>query len=283
VTRSRTRGFTLVELLISLALLGILLTAVVSINIGTSQSAAALQVRNDLSPELQITQTYMAGKLGQAAYIFPNGSNVQMSATGFTSQSPSGSQNWRIGTDPIIAFVLPPKTVQTGSCIPSNIANATTYCYAFYAFYAIKRSTYVGTATVPGVTGADNPGTNPANDPTAWVLMEYRGYYSDPASYPGYSFPYNTTAIPTGNRGRLLMDYLAPYSPSPSTQLFVTNVNSAQTLPASQVAGVATVTMNLVALQVVANQTIRIPTSSSTAFSTVTVYPRNVGKPQLSN
>ncbi|WP_407539673.1 prepilin-type N-terminal cleavage/methylation domain-containing protein [Deinococcus radiomollis] len=55
----RQGGFTLVELLISLGILGLLLAAVVSVNVGTSRSAAGLQTRNDLQPELQIVQNYI--------------------------------------------------------------------------------------------------------------------------------------------------------------------------------------------------------------------------------
>jgi len=280
VRRAAEQGFTLVELLISLALLGIVLTAVVSINIGTSQSAAALQVRNDLTPELQIAQSYMVGKLGQAAYVFPTGT-IQLSANGKTTLSPSGSQNWRIGTDPIVAFVLPPKIVTPGGCASNALTNPSTYCYAFYAFYAMKRSDYVGTSTTTGITGADNPGKNPANDATAWVLMEYRSYYSNTANSVNTGFSVATTNIVTGNQGRLLMDYLIPYGASPATQLF--SQAGAPVGIANQQAGVTTVTMNLAASQLVGSQTVRVPTSSATAFTSVTVYPRNVGKPMLDN
>lgn len=278
--RAAEQGFTLVELLISLALLGIVLTAVVSINIGTSQSAAALQVRNDLTPELQIAQSYMAGKLGQAAYVFPVGANIQMTAAANTAVSPSGSSNFKVGTDPVLAFVLPPKIVATTSATKCSAVAATLksdYCYMFYAFYAMKRSNYIS-----AVSGADDSGANPANDSTAWVLMEYRGAYSDlNASYLATGFSQFLTEIPTGNRGRLLMDYLVPYPTTSTLPLFSTNVT--QTPPGSQQAGVATVTMNLAASQLVGSQTVRVPTSSATAFTTVTVYPRNVGKPILNN
>ena len=97
----RQGGFTLVELLISLGILGLLLAAVVSVNVGTSRSAAGLQTRNDLQPELQIVQNYMASKLAQAAYVFPIGANIQMASTGDTTKNyATGNYNWQVGTHP---------------------------------------------------------------------------------------------------------------------------------------------------------------------------------------
>ena len=278
--RVHQNGFTLVELLISLGILGLLLAAVVSVNIGTSRSAAGLQARNDLQPELQLTQNYMASKLAQASYIFQPGANIQMTSTGDTTKNyangPTGNYNWVVGTDPIIAFIVPPKTVTAGGCVAGAAATpstASTYCYAFYAFYTMNRANYLA-----AVTGADDPGTNVANDATAAVLMEYRGYYSSIASYGGSSYSTSAIDIPTGNRGRLLMDFVAPSSAT--FPLFSTN---APANPASQAPGVTTVTMNLAALQSVAQQIIRVPAGTTTTYSTLTVYPRNVGKTQLSN
>lgn len=265
-------GFTLVELLISLALLGILLTAVVTINIGTSRSAAALQARNDMLPELQITQNYMAGKLREAAYVFPVGSNIQLTATGTTTRNAAtGNYNWQVGTHPIIAFILPPRVVVPGGCATATASTIADYCYAFYAFYALNRGDYVA-----AVTGADDPGDNSANDATAMVLMEYRGYYSSASLNTNVGYLPNTTAIPTGNRGRMLMDYLSPYPSTSALPLF----SQATT---SQQAGVTTVTLNLAALQSVAGQSVRIPSSDGSTFNSLTVYPRNVGKPSVSN
>jgi prepilin-type N-terminal cleavage/methylation domain-containing protein len=276
-------GFTLIELLISLAILGLLLAAVVSISIGTTRSASALQARNELQSELQITRNYMASKLSQAAYVFPNGSNVQMSALGNTSVSPSGSQNWRVGTDPIVAFIIPPTVVQPGRCASSIASTAANFCYAFYAFYAMKRSDYLA-----AVVGANDPGVNAANDATAWVLVEYCAYYSPSATNfasafsptnPLTGFSAAATDIPTGNAGRLLMDYL-----DPGTGLATLFVNTAPPSGglAAQTPGSTTVTMRLAALQNVVGRLTRLPSSNPATFDSLTVYPRNAGK-TLSN
>ena len=272
-----SHGFTLIELLISLALVGILLTAVVYLNISTSRSAAALQTRNDLLPELQIAQNYMANKLKEASYIFPNPSYVQMSAAGGTSVSPSGSANWQIPTDPIVAFIVPPKTVIPGRCATEGAitnGDVAQYCYAFYAFYAMTRSAYLA-----AVSGADRPNSDPVNDAISWVLVEYRGYYSSASLNTNSGFLWGSSSIPTSNRGRLLMDYLPPYTGT--TKLFTVAGTTANYL--TETAGVTTVTINLASQQSVAGQIVRLPNSDTTKFTPLTVYPRNVGKPQLNN
>ena len=272
-SRRHVQAFTLIELLIALLLVGIILAAVVYVNIETVRASASLQARNQLLPELQMAQNYMAGKLKQAAYIFPNGSNIQMSVSGATTAKPPGGSagsiyNWVVGTDPIIAFVLPPKTATSGNCATATTMTASNFCYAFYAFYAMKRDAFVAATSF-----ADDPGTNGANDASSWVLVEYRAYYNTAGFLP------STTSIPTGNTGQLLMDFL-PAQYAGVTKLFTTNAAAAA---ANQFAGSTTVTINLAALQNVASQVVRLPSNLATDFNTLVVYPSNVGKPQLAN
>ena len=261
--RRRDVGFTLIELLVAMALLGVLLTAVVAFNISTSRSAAALQARNELLPELQNVQNYMASKLKQAVYVFPTGTVVNM-GSGYSTTNPSGGNSWTIGTDPIVAFILPPSAPASGQCASSPGPET---CYAFYAFYAMKRSTLVAKAA-----GANNPGADAGNDGSAWVLMEYRANYAPPG--------FNPAVITRGLTGRLLMDDLAPTTQTgtdDARQLF-TQVDGAQT------PGVTAVTLQLGARRSVAGQSVRVPVPTPAASrDTLTVYPRNVGKPAVPN
>ena len=286
-SRRHVQAFTLIELLIALVLVGIILAAVVYVNMETVRASASLQARNQLLPELQVTQNYMASKLRQAAYIFPNGSNIQMSVSGATTAKPPGGStgsayNWKVGIDPIIAFVLPPKTVTSGNCATATATTASNFCYAFYAFYAMKRDAFVAATSF-----ADDPGTDAANDASSWVLVEYRAYYSPSAtnfasgfspasSLNGYST--STTNIPTGNTGQLLMDFLPSQYNTGMIKLFTTNVASVTQAP-----GTATVTVNLAAFQNVSSQVVRLPGNLTTDFNTLVVYPSNVGKTPLPN
>ena len=282
-----TAGLTLIELLVGLALIGIVLATLLSLTIGTARPSATLQARNDLLPELQTAQNYMAGKLREAVYIFPAGLSFSLAGSGNTLKSPSGSYNWTIGTDPMVAFIVPPRSVVSptsttlGGCASGSDNDK--YCYAFYAFYAIKRADLVNP------TGADsrtnNPGPDASNDANAWVLMEYRGYYTTSVlGYTASGYSTTLTNIPGattngGSSGRLLMDYLQP----------MTGTIPLFTAPSTgpQVAGQTNMKMNLAARQAAPGQIVRLPNNllntDPAAFNTLTVYPRNVGKPQLLN
>ena len=274
-TSSGQDGFTLVELLIALALLSLILTAVVSLNIGTSRAAALLQARNDLLPESQIAQNYMASKLRQATYVFPNGSAFTLNGTSTTTRDPSGSALWTVGSDPVVAFIVPPRMVSTGQCLAAtaaaNTANQDTYCYAFYSFYGTMRNNITSSA------GLENPGADAANDSTSWVLMEYRSYYAA-GNAGGYTTPaVAVAAIPTGGVGHLLMDYLKPTTETGTDVLFNCPAATGNVM---QVAGTTNVTMNLAAYRSVAGQPLNLP---STGRYALTVYPRNLGATQTSN
>ncbi|WP_424949744.1 prepilin-type N-terminal cleavage/methylation domain-containing protein [Deinococcus sp.] len=274
----RLQAFTLIELLIALALLGIILAAVVYVNIGTVRASATLQARNEMLADSQMAQNYMASKLKQAAYVYVQGASVVMATSGKTTLNPNGSYKWVIGTDPIVAFIMPPKsgindpTATTSAC-PDTVTPATIdndNCYYFYAFYAIKRSDLV--ADTGALTRTNNPGVDGLNDPTSWVIMEYRGRYQGTG--------YTLTGFTPGNTGRLLLDYVAPVA-APA-QLFVTPAP----VVGPQPVGTTSVTISLAVQRNVAGQIVQLPgvsTDTPTGRYTQTIYPRNVGLAPLSN
>ena len=104
------QGLTLVELLVGLALAGVVTSALLSLNISTSQTSSLLNSRNDLLAETQLAQNYVAAKLREAAYVFPTGTALTLSATNsYSTQKPGGTTSaWTVGTDPIVAVILPP-------------------------------------------------------------------------------------------------------------------------------------------------------------------------------
>lgn len=180
----KTAGFTLLELLVALGLVGIVMAAVLTLNLRTSNATSALQVRSDLTSETQIAQNYIAGKLRNAVYIYPYQSSAAvgffaLASSGYSTFNPNssptaragfngtGNYNWRFGSgdgnDPFIAFIVPPQatanSIDVGDCTAATTDTARAQsCYAFYAYYAVPRSLLVsgggsGTGSTP--TGAN--------------------------------------------------------------------------------------------------------------------------------
>ena len=257
------KGFTLLETLVGLALLGIILSAVFQVMQRSTVATSQLDTRNDLLGETQLAQNYMVAKLREAAFAFPPSTvasipaNITLNSTGYTMYNPAtGNYNWRLGTDPVIAFVVPPKNVTPGACDASTAATRPDNCYAFYAFYAIPRSQM--TVGVPGkgtATGTNALTPSPQNDERAWVLMEYRAYYKT----AGYSVARNN--IPSDGNAFALLDFVLP-------------ATSTEPLFAYDGSTVSMVTLNLATQQLIGANTVRVPGAGR---YTVRVYPRNLG------
>ncbi|WP_309569802.1 prepilin-type N-terminal cleavage/methylation domain-containing protein, partial [Deinococcus sp.] len=89
-------GFTLIEMLVAMAL-GLVILAIASdLLISSSRTASDLQGRNDLLQESQIAQNYIVAQLREAVYVFPDGSDVNLGAA-VTTARPGGSA-WRVGS-----------------------------------------------------------------------------------------------------------------------------------------------------------------------------------------
>lgn len=289
------QGFTLLELLVALGLIGIVMTAVLTLNVRTGSATSALQARAELTSETQIAQNYIAGKLRNAVYVYPYGTSAavsyfQMASTGYSTFNPSaraglagsGNYNWRYGSgsgsDPFIAFILPPQAtgnaLSAGDCAAASTDTLRARnCYSFYAYYAVPRTLLV-TGKTSSSTGIDAPdGANrlsadPANDANVWVLMEYRSYFRT----AGYSTS-TSSGFTTGGMGRIVLDYVQPAAQSGTDKLFVGAEGTAST-------PVTSITINLAAQRQVGGQTVMVPARGRYSL---TVYPRSIGSVQLNN
>ena len=193
------KGFTLIEILVALAVMAVLLLAFTRFFGGTLTSASSLQVQNELLGEGEIAHQLIASRVKEAWYIFPKGSTLTLTSSGWTaSNSIDGGHQWTVG-DHFLALILPPKTDGT-KCSEDNAG-----CFRFFAYYPQKRSWYV---THAGAAEALDP--DPLNDGKVWVLMEYRAYYRGgcPVTGSGQPDPGNTGY--RGKRARLLVDYVQP-------------------------------------------------------------------------
>lgn len=243
--------------------MGVLLVAVFSVNISSTRASFDLQARNELVPEVQIAQNYMLSKLREATYIYPYGTVLNLGTSASVKNPSSGSGSWTVGTDPIVAVVLPPRTLAATCALTSTIDN----CYTFYAYFPVKRSDLVS-ATDLGSLG--RPVADPLNDGSAWVLMEYRrtlGTQIPTSSAVAFGAP------ATDTKATVVLDYLQPVPlPQSGTNVLFSQSNDAM----PQLPGITSITLNLASRRIFQGRTLNVPGADR---YTVTVYPRNINKP----
>lgn len=255
---SKTSGLTLVELLIGMLILGVLLAAINNVFSSSLGAASDVQARSELVSDAQIAEQIIAGRLKEAWYVFPPGTTLRMTSSGPTAQNPvTNSYDWTVNTHPIVAMILPPRS----TALPCSSGNL--YCYAFYAYYPVKRSGVAG-------TGAEKLNADSANDTSAWVMMEYLGYYSSSGAPSTLA-----TAIPTGNSGNVLSDYVQPTTATtPNYSMF--QYETALVPPSTTATYVSAVTINLRVARQARGRTLQLPPSGG--FYSVTASPRNPNK-----
>jgi len=193
------KGFTLIEILVALAVMSVLMLAFVRFFGGTLQASAHLQLQNELLSEAQIAHRLIASRIKEAWYIYPKGTKLTLTNSGWTARNTlSVGYQWTVGEN-FLAMILPPRKDGI-TCSTSNDG-----CFRFFAYFPHKRSWYVTHANVAEALDPDS-----LNDPKVWVLMEYRAYYrrNCPVTDDGYPDPSNTGY--RGKRGRLLVDYVQP-------------------------------------------------------------------------
>ncbi|KEF33276.1 hypothetical protein RDMS_13490 [Deinococcus sp. RL] len=250
----RQAGLTLVELLVGMALMGIVLAALVAYFSQSGRVSAQSSTRAELQQEVLNAQQLIAGKLKEAWYVYPPGQTIAMTTSNLTKRPTGAGHTWTVGTDPIVAMVLPPET-------PGG-------AYRFLAYYPVQRALWVsGTAT----ESWRNPGPDSANENT-WVLAEYRGSIAPGA---GGAPPATPPSVPTGNTANLLADYIAP---TIQTTGFTTPSNTYTMFTYGQDADgtVRSVTLNLAVARQSGGTLMRLPGPTGT-YST-TVFPANIGR-----
>lgn len=265
-TARQTAAFTLIELLVAVGLALIILFAASSLLISSSRSSSDLQVRNDLLQEQQIAQNYLIANVREAAYVYPQGTSLNL-GSGVTTRRPGGGA-WVVGsaTAPILAIVKAPELPVSG-CSSSNDRA----CYKFKAYYPVVRSTWVG-----GLSAAsqNNPGADPSNE-TSWLLVEYTKNLVQTTPPTVTQLTALAPGGLDGESGKLLLDYVQPA---------VTGLPPLFEVPAAgpQAAGQTRVTVNLSVSRAASGKVVAVPTRASTDPATwtqpVLIAPRNVGR-----
>lgn len=275
MNRQTQAGFTLLELLVGMALMGIVLAALFSVFTQGSQVSAQSSSRAELQQEVLNTQQLIAGKLREAWYVYPPGQTLAFTSTNApTARNPvTLNQNWIVGTHPVVAMILPPRMTSP----PATPCSATNpeRCYRFVAYYPVLRSVWVtGTAA----SSWRNPGDD-ANNANTWILAEYRA--NMPVTFLPTAVPSTPPTVPSAGESNILADYLAPTIATPG---FTTASNTytmftymaADGTAASASKPVAGITLNLAATRKTSGTTLRLP--NATDEYTISVYPTNLGK-----
>lgn len=210
---SNHRGFTLIEVLVSLSILGVIITVLFQTIGSTTAISNSTNSSNDLIREGQIAQQVLNARIKEACYIYKAGDIITLAASGLTTKNdfsaPKG-YDWKINTHPMIAMILPPA--------PNDSDDVNQVKWRFFAYYAIPRSQYISQYTT-GVANAANPGADSMNDTSVWMLMEYRRGIdvSSATDFPSKKcadlatnskFAYKSLA------GNILTDYILPVSTS---------------------------------------------------------------------
>lgn len=158
----RRAGFTLLEVLLSLSLLGVIMVSTFNFIDSTTTVASGNNSSNELVREGQIGQQVISARIKEACYLFPEPQNLVLTVAGWTSENFfTNSQIWTVNTDPFVAMILPPA--------PGSPATT----YRFVAYYAIPRSEYIARAT-----GANDPGADARNDANTWVIVQYKAEFT---------------------------------------------------------------------------------------------------------
>ncbi|WP_457636968.1 PulJ/GspJ family protein [Oceanithermus sp.] len=210
-------GFTLLEVLISLLIFGVISLAFIRIFSTTLDATSRITDRNELLLEAEIAEQIIASRVKLAWEVFPSGTSIYINDGATTRNYLAGSNTWVVGTDPILALVLPPREPgKTGLCSASN----PDYCFRFFAYYAFRRSDYLS-AVSP--TSAEALFPDSQNGDT-WVIMEFRRTLTD-ITDPANITPPNGDSIYSGAKGRLLVEYVQPEQVSPTYTLFTVNAD----------------------------------------------------------
>ncbi|WP_457629880.1 type IV pilus modification PilV family protein [Oceanithermus sp.] len=255
VGRAGTGGFSLIEVLTSLLILGIISLAFIRIFSTTLDATGRINDRNTLLHEAQLAEQIIASRVKLAWEVFPPGTSIRINNGATTRNHLAGSNTWVVGSDPMLALVLPPKKPgYTERCDTSN----PDFCFRFFAYYAFRRSDYLS-AVSP--TSAEALFPDSQNDDT-WVIMEFRRVLTN-VTDPSTIAPPNGDSIYAGVKGRLLVEYVQPETDSPAYSLFTVNPDKS-------------VDVALRMIRHTSKRDYRAPKASEPPL-TIRVVPRNLG------
>lgn len=265
--RGSTAGFTLVEVLVALAVTATLLALLGNFLVGSTRAVSVADVRNEALNDVTLAQQLIASRVRQAWWVAPpgspTGSTINLGAAPINLATPALGQNPRTGTGQwtvpsgalttdtthqVLMMILPPEPGVTQ--------------YRLYMYYPVLRSVLVGAYPVGS---AERPLDDPANA-GSWVLMQLRADLGTarPTLVPGV-VNLNTAGLTfSGVTVSPLMEYQRPLATG-QPLLFAYGLSGG---------AVQSVSINLQVSRNLRGQELRQPGDPLA----LTVYPRNLGR-----
>jgi prepilin-type N-terminal cleavage/methylation domain-containing protein len=215
--RTTQQGFTILELVISMAIFGVIVLAISQIFASSTKITTFVTNQTVLQQELRNAGNIIVDELQRAIYVYPpcgvyssaadpdlkagclakdfpalaasqditkmyvGFSLLDIFSTGTRGQKPDGKYNWLVGDAdyPILAMISAPSK----PWLPCSKTGEKGGCYAFVAYFAVKRKQVTrGTDTTASYEKFDAN----SNNENQWVIMEYRRNLDEYINYWKY-------------------------------------------------------------------------------------------------
>jgi len=202
------KGLSIMEILVALFMASILFTVAARAVSSGGKGLATILSHSELLEDTRYAGEIIHSNLQNSVYVYPPQTELTLNTNAeYHTRNPRTSSNkWLIGTDPIIAMIVAPKT--TATTCPTD-PNA---CLSFFAYYTVKRSE-VTSATGLRYTGGALP--EDSNNPDALMIFEYQKTLNVRTLDDGIAPPItHQNDTPAGQlkdvTARLVADYINP-------------------------------------------------------------------------
>lgn len=206
--RKSKLGLSLIEILVALVVATVLFTVVARAMSSGGKGLATIISNSELLEDTRYAGEIIYSSLQNAVYVYPPQTELRLNrnADYHTENPRTSNSEWLIGSDPIIAMIVAPKTGTTTCPADPNA------CLTFVAYYTVNRSNVTSNA---GLTYAGGSLPFDSANPDALMLFEYRKTLKVSEFAAGVLPPVDHKNTSSAGRlrnvtGRLVADYISP-------------------------------------------------------------------------